>query len=161
MTAPLDDKFREVDEVTAELSAADPEPEPTPLPPIPEFKIRGMKADLWATQIERDLSDERRRAFEAQQGVRSELESVNRHMREGFDLLGKQLLPTVQKLEERQADHAKQLAEHTRLLFALGDRQNEIVERQESLEARITAVETAMRKPAPKKRPVPGGKKKR
>lgn len=119
------------------------EREPAPLPPIPadppELAARLMHpGDGHADFL----------------GLERRIDLLGTEVRDGFKLLGEQLLPAVRKIDERQADHHRQLAEHTRLLFALGDRQNEIVARQERQDARLDAVEAeiaAIRKPAKKR----------
>jgi hypothetical protein len=137
----IDDEFRDVD--TAEIA-----PLVTGAPGAGGSGARSLAETIehmgiaeFLAQRERSLDAESKARHEDRIELTKRLESLTGEMRDGFDLLGKQLLPVVTKLDERVASHTKQLAEHTKLLFALGDRQNEIVERQQQMEARLDMVE--------------------
>lgn len=138
-----------------------PPVEPDPLP-MPKLKIRGVDAEVWAGGVERELTAGRQRTFDAEQGIRTEIESLGRYVRDGFDLFGKQLLPTVKKIEEGQDRVERRMDELQRAVVAIGERHNEIVDRQDAQDAeivalkqRVTALETKAQRP--KKR---AGKKK-
>lgn len=132
--ATVDERFTPVDEPTTEAA---------PLPPPP--RINGVPADVWAQGLDRKLDTLFAAHHEAIAALAADLRASRAETRDGLDRISESL-KVIERHEVALQGHQKQLDEHRRLLFAQGDRQNEIVERQEQLEQRVAALELAPKK---------------
>jgi hypothetical protein len=90
--------------------------------PEPErLRLRGVDAETYLTGLEMRIDADRAASLAAFENLTRQLEVMNATNQQGFELIGKELMPLVESQGRELAEHRKRLNEVERARFVLAD----------------------------------------